>query len=101
MTLSLNCENFQSTVNLEIPSCMDMLHDRLVCRCKDQRLQCKLLVKPDLTFDKAFKMAKVMEAAEKEAKDLQDTPPTAVNQLGKVGTTKQNPRIIPNPCPIH
>ena len=33
----------------------DMLRDRLVCKCKDQRLQCKLLAEPELTFDKAFK----------------------------------------------
>ena len=47
-----------------------MLRDRLVCGCKDQRLQCKLLAEPDLTFDKAFKIAKAMEAAEKEVRDL-------------------------------
>ena len=45
---------------------------RLVCRCKDQHLQCKLLAEPDLMFDKAFKIAKVMEAAEKEARDYVD-----------------------------
>ena len=36
----------------------DMLRDRLVCRCKDQRLQCKLLAELELTFDKAFKIVK-------------------------------------------
>ena len=76
-----------------------MLHDRLVCRCKDQRLQCKLLAEPDLTFDKAFKIAKAMEAVEKEAKDLQETPSTAVHQLGKAAATKQNSRRIPNLTP--
>ena len=77
----------------------DMLRDRLVCGCRDQRLQCKLLAEPDLTFDKAFKIAKAMEAAEKEAKDLQETPSTAVYQLGKAAANKRNPRRNPNPAP--
>ena len=52
----------------------DMLRDRLVCGCKDHRLQCKLLAETDLTFEKAFKIAKAAETAEKEARDLHDTP---------------------------
>ena len=52
-----------------------------------------------LTFNKAFKIDKAMEAAEKEAKDLQETPSTAVYQLGKVTATKENHRRIPNPAP--
>ena len=42
----------------------DMLRDRLVCGCKDSCLQCKLLAKSDLTFERAFKQAKAMEIAE-------------------------------------
>ena len=38
------------------------------------RLQCKLLAETDLTFEKAFKIAKAAETAEKEARDLHDTP---------------------------
>ena len=64
-----------------------MLRDRLVCRCKDQRLQCKLLAEPELTFDKAFKIAKAMEVAEKETKDLQDTPANAVHLLKRQADT--------------
>ena len=52
----------------------DMLRDRLVCGCKDSRLQCKLLAEPDLTFEKAFKQATAMEAAERDSKGLQDKP---------------------------
>ena len=52
----------------------DMLRDRLVCGCKDHRLQCKLLAETDLTFEKAFKIAKAAETAEKEARDLHDSP---------------------------
>ena len=62
-------------------------------------LQCKLLAEPALTFDKAFKIAKAMEAAEKEAKDLQKTPSTAVYQLWKAAATKRNSRRILNLTP--
>ena len=41
----------------------DMLRDRLVCGCKDQHLQCKLLAEADLKFDTAVKIAKAMETA--------------------------------------
>ena len=75
----------------------DMLRDRLVCGCKDQRLQCKLLAESELSFEKAFKIAKAMEAAEKEAKDLQDTPGTPVNRLSRgpisKPTTRNNLRL--------
>ena len=49
-----------------------MLRDRLVCGCKDKRLQCKLLAEKNLTYDQALTIAKALETAEKEAKDLQD-----------------------------
>ena len=52
----------------------DMLRDRLVCGCRDHHLQCKLLAESDLNFEKAFKIAKAAETAEKEARDLQETP---------------------------
>ena len=77
-----------------------IFHDQLVCECKHQRLQYKLLAEPDLTFDKAFKVSKVIEATEKEARDLQDIPSMRVHQLGKATATKQNSRRIPNPRPI-
>ena len=60
--LSEHC-NYGDTLEL-------MLRDRLVCVCKDHRLQCKLLAEPDLTFKRAFKLAVAMESAERDAKDL-------------------------------
>ena len=66
-----------------------MLWDRLVCGCKDHCLQCKLLAESELSFEKALKIAKAMEAAEKESKDLQDTPGTTVNRLGRGTSGKQ------------
>jgi len=59
----------------------DILHDRLVCGCRDQRFQFKLLAEPDLNFKKAFKIAKAMETAEREAKDLHETPAAPVNSM--------------------
>ena len=71
----------------------DMLRDRLVCGCKDHRLQCKLLAEADLSFDKALKIAKAVEAAEKEAKGLQDVPGAPVNRLGRgIPVRKQSTR---------
>ena len=42
----------------------DRLRDRLVCGCRDRRLQCKLLAEKDLTFDQALAIAKALETAE-------------------------------------
>ena len=42
----------------------DMLRDRLVCGCRDKRLQYKLLSDDELTYDKAIKIAKSDETAE-------------------------------------
>ena len=50
-------------------------------------------------FNKAVKLAKAMEAAEKEVRDLQYMPSMGVHQLGKMTATKQNSRRIPNPFP--
>jgi len=54
-------------------------------------LQCKLLAEPALTFDKAFKIAKAMEAAEKEAKDLQKTPSRQFISYGKRQLQSETP----------
>ena len=54
----------------------DMLRDRLVCGCRYRRLQCKLLAEKDLTFDQALAIAKALETAKKETKDLQESSST-------------------------
>ena len=53
-----------------------MLRDCLVCGYIDRRLQCKLLAEKDLTFDQALTIAKALETAEKETKDLQESSNT-------------------------
>ena len=62
--LSKHC-NFGDTLN-------NMLRDRLVCGINDQRLQRRLLAEPNLTYTKAFELAQAMEAADRNAKDLQE-----------------------------
>ena len=59
--LSEHCE-FDSTLN-------EMLRDRLVCGVEEPKLQQRLLVEPDLSVDKAFKLALASESADKNAKD--------------------------------
>ena len=49
-----------------------MLRDRLVCGCNDHRLQCKLLAEESLTFDKALKIAKAVETAERDSRGMQE-----------------------------
>ena len=66
----------------------DMLRDRLVCGCRDTRLQRKLLADPGLTFEKAMTIAESNETAERGAKDLSGG---AVHQL----RSNQRPRPQP------
>ena len=61
--LSEHCE-FGESLN-------DMLRDRLVCGINDQRIQRRLLAEAKLTFTKAFELAQAMEAADRNAKDLE------------------------------
>lgn len=48
----------------------DMLRDRIVTGVKRKKLQQRLLSEPDLTFDKCMKIARTMEAAEKDTQHL-------------------------------
>lgn len=48
----------------------EMLRDRLVCGIGDDRIQRRLLSEPDLTFDRAQKLAQAIETASKDVRDL-------------------------------
>ena len=48
-----------------------MLHDQIVCGIEDAKIQRRLLVESEMTFDKAFELALASEFANKNAKDLQ------------------------------
>ncbi|XP_062400896.1 uncharacterized protein K02A2.6-like [Sardina pilchardus] len=50
---------------------MEMLRDRLVCGVADDRMQRRLLAEPELTFEKALKVALAMETANRDVRDLQ------------------------------
>lgn len=79
--LSEHC-NFGDTLD-------SMLRDRLVCGCNDHRLQCKLLAEPDLTFTKAFNIAKAVEMAECESREMQN-PAARSQQSVHAVTNKTN-----------
>ena len=49
----------------------DMLRDRHVCGIRDRRLQQRLLVDTDLTLQKGLDISQAIEAAERNARDLQ------------------------------
>lgn len=54
----------------------ELVRDRLVCGIHDDRLQRRLLAEPDLTYDKAFELAQIHEAAERNAKELRTAQPS-------------------------
>ena len=59
------------------PTLDGMLRDRLVCGVRDSRVQRRLLSEVNLTFSKAFELAKAAELAEKSVADLQRPVDTA------------------------
>ena len=59
------------------PTLDGMLRDRLVCGIRDSRVQRRLLSEVNLTFSKAFELAKAAELAEKSVADLQRPVDTA------------------------
>ena len=59
----------------------DMLRDRLVCGVSDQTVQRRLLAEANLTFQKAYDIALAMEAAERNAKELQGTAQEDVHRV--------------------
>lgn len=49
----------------------EILRDRLVCGIADDHIQRRLLAEPELTFEKALKLAQAIESANKDIRDLQ------------------------------
>ena len=58
----------------------DMLRDRIVCGCRDKKLQYKLLADPALTFDSALAVAKASELADRGTRNLSGQD-ASVNRL--------------------
>ncbi|XP_043917844.1 uncharacterized protein K02A2.6-like [Protopterus annectens] len=67
----------------------EMLRDRLVCGIADDRIQRRLLAEPELSFEKALKLAQAIETANKDIRDLQ---PRAIEGVGSRSAT---------PLPVH
>lgn len=55
-----------------------MAHDRIVCRVNHKATTNRLLVERKLVFDKALELTKAIESAEKDARQIQDSPSTGV-----------------------
>ncbi|XP_060771406.1 uncharacterized protein LOC132882151 [Neoarius graeffei] len=64
----------------------EMLRDRLVCGIADDHIQRKLLAEPELTFEKALKVAQAIETANKDVRDLQSQPKTLDSTVSKSAT---------------
>lgn len=61
----------------------EMLQDCLVCGINHQRIKCKLLAEKRLDFEKAYAMAQLIEATERDLKDLQSSNPQPVNLVSR------------------
>ena len=66
-----------------------MLRDRLVCGCSDHTLQYKLLAEENLTFDKALKIAKAVETAERDSRGMQDSSSKGPNPVIHAVSTRR------------
>ena len=51
----------------------DMIRDRLVCGVRGPKIQQRLLAETELSFDRALKIASVMERAEKNVCDIEES----------------------------
>ncbi len=78
----------------------EILRDRLVCGCRNKQLQCKLLTESELSYDKAFKLARAAETAQQEAKELHSNAEHPVNQVrpGQRDITPRKPSITKESC---
>ena len=77
----------------------DMLRDRLVCGCRNKRLQYKLLADPDLTFDRALIAARASETADRGAKDLTGGTVNKLNSTRRPCLQPPKPVNPPKPPP--
>uniref|UniRef100_A0AAV2K4M6 Uncharacterized protein n=1 Tax=Knipowitschia caucasica TaxID=637954 RepID=A0AAV2K4M6_KNICA len=59
----------------------EMLRDRLVCGIAEDRIQRRLLAEPNMTFEKALKIAQAIETANRDVRDLQPTLDSAAGKM--------------------
>ena len=72
-----------------------MLRDRLVCGIGDSHIRRKLLAEAKLTYDKAVDIALSVEAADKDARDIQKS----VGQTPRVHQVKYSSQKQKKPGP--
>ena len=66
-----------------------MTRDRLVCGVANSSIQCRLLAEQSLMLKQAHDLARVMETAEQDVKDLQGQKPSPKNVAVHMVTHKQ------------
>ena len=71
--------------NFQAGTLSEMLRDRLVCGVNQDAIQRRLLSEKKLTFDTSLKTAQALEAAMRNAKEMQDT--ISMTKNGNVGAT--------------
>ena len=80
----------------------DMIHDRLVCSVVNCSIQHRLLAEQSLTLKQAHDLARAMETAEQNVKDLQGQKPSPMNTAVHMVTHKQrgaeHKADTDNPC---
>ena len=85
------------TEHYEFGATLDqMLRDRLVCGVHDIRIQRRLLAEPELTLKRALDLALAIEAADKDASEIQKgDSQEGQTPLNKVGfKVKKVPKLI-------
>ena len=89
--LAINCEfgNF-----LE-----DALCDRLVCKLKDEATQWRLLIEVDLSLKKAFEIIQRIEAAAKNARQIQSNGQHNSMEVNAVTSREQSKQASKNTVP--
>ena len=89
----------------------NMLRDRLVCGISDKAMQQRLLSEPDLTFQKAYDLAVLLESVKKDTAQLQSEARNSTAEIhavrGRTGNSRDRSRsvaprshqVLPlNPC---
>ena len=70
-----------------------MLRDRLVCGVRHKGITNRLLAEKKLDYDKALELAKAIESAETNTKQLQSTPPTTTGTPPATQSTASAPQV--------
>ena len=73
----------------------EALRDRLVCGLQSEAIQRRLLAEADLTLKKALEIAQGMEAANKQASELQATSRVDTEHIHRLAVKEDEPLKVP------